>query len=72
LVIINSVEGVKDPHNLKTRKVGNNIAIDIHIRVNPELTVSNSHVIATQIETLIKKSYGEESFITVHIEPDNA
>jgi len=50
----------------------NNIAIDIHIRVNPELTVSNSHVIATQIETLIKKSYGEESFITVHIEPDNA
>ncbi len=35
--------GVFDPHNLKTRKIGNNIAIDLHIRVRKELNVKQAH-----------------------------
>ncbi|HPO49532.1 MAG TPA: cation diffusion facilitator family transporter, partial [Spirochaetota bacterium] len=72
LKLINSVEGVKDPHRLKTRKIGNNIAVDIHIRVNPRLTVSESHSIATQIENKIIEEYGNESFILVHVEPEKS
>lgn len=70
LELIRSVKGVKDPHNLKTRKIGNSIAIDIHIRVHPQLTVSQSHDIASETENLIKKTYGNETFISVHIEPE--
>lgn len=70
LEIIESVQGVKEPHNLKTRKIGSVIAIDIHIRVNPHLTVVESHKIATSVEKIVKKNYGEETFISVHVEPE--
>ena len=69
LDLITSFEEVQEPHNLKTRKIGNNIAVDIHIRVNPSLTVAESHSIATKIEQKIKTHYGNESFVSVHIEP---
>lgn len=67
--VARSVEGVNDPHNLKTRKIGNDIAIDIHLRVDPQMSVHDAHEIATRVEYALREEYGEGSYISTHIEP---
>lgn len=69
LQIIRDTPGAKNPHDMKTRKIGNNIAIDIHVKVDKSLSVVQGHDVATRIEERIKKSFGKETFISVHIEP---
>ncbi len=71
LKIINSVEGVFNPHNLRTRKIGSYIAIDVHIRVNKELNVTEAHDIASKVEKKLKESFYEKLIINIHIEPLN-
>lgn len=67
--IIKKTSGVKDFHNLKTRKIGNVVGIDVHIKVDKDLNVENSHKIATEIENSLKNKYGISSHIGIHIEP---
>lgn len=67
--IISSVEGVKGLHNLRTRKVGNAIAIDVHVKMDGNLCLTEAHEIASKIEKAIRKRFGEESMIYVHMEP---
>jgi len=69
LDIVRSVPGVKMPHNLKTRRIGNYIALDLHVKVNKDLNITEGHAISTRIEKKIKETFGENSFISVHIEP---
>ncbi len=69
LEIVSSVGGAVEPHNLRTRQIGNAIAVDLHIRVNPELTVAAGHAIATEVETRVRKEFGGESHVSVHVEP---
>lgn len=61
--------GVFDPHNLKTRKIGNNIAIDLHIRVRKELNVKQAHNITVTLEKKYRYKYGEKTHISIHTEP---
>lgn len=69
LDIVQSVAGVSDPHNLRTRRIGNHIAAEIHIRLNGRLTLSEAHEKASEIERLFQKRFGEESHIIIHMEP---
>ncbi|MDP8234720.1 MAG: cation diffusion facilitator family transporter [Candidatus Saelkia tenebricola] len=69
LGIVNSVSLVKNPHNMKTRRLGNNVAIDIHIEVDKSLNVTQAHDVATEVEKKLKESFGKNTFISVHIEP---
>ncbi len=71
LKIASETDGVFDPHNLKTRKIGANIAIDIHIRVNKNLNVQKAHDITVVLEKKYIKKYGEKTHISIHIEPAN-
>jgi cation diffusion facilitator family transporter len=64
-----AVKGVFEPHDLKTRKIGNQIAIDIHIRVHKDLNVEQAHDITIELEDTLRAKYGEDTFISVHIEP---
>ncbi len=68
--IVNSVDGVIDPHNLKTRKIGSIVAIELHIRVKRELSVLNAHIIATDVEYRLKEEFGQNSHVNIHIEPE--
>lgn len=70
--VIRSVEGVDDVHALKTRKSGPSIIIDAHVVVNPEMSVAVAHEITTVAETALRNKYGQETQITLHIEPDAA
>ena len=68
--IIGGTKGVLDPHNLRTRKIGNNISVDVHIRVNRNLSIVDTHEITLDIENRIRQKYGEKTYISVHSEPE--
>ncbi len=70
LRIIRSVPGAKNPHNLRTRKIGSAVAIELHLWVNPSLNVVEAHDISTEVEKALKEYYGHNTFISVHIEPE--
>jgi cation diffusion facilitator family transporter len=67
--IIKNTSGVKGFHHLKTRKIGNILAIEVHIKVDRYLTVESSHQIATEIEKSIREKFGSQSHIGIHVEP---
>ena len=69
LGIIESVEGVKDPHNLRTRRIGNHIAAEIHIRLDGNMSLREAHEKANEIEDLFGKRFGYASHIIIHMEP---
>lgn len=67
--IILSVEGVSSPHHLRTRRIGNNYAIEVHIRINGELSLYDAHHITTVVEQLLKARFGADTIVTIHAEP---
>lgn len=69
LDIIRVIPGAERPHNLKTRMIGNYIAVDVHVRVDKNMNVAEAHDISVNVENKIKKSFGDNSIISVHIEP---
>lgn len=67
--IIKGIDGVKNPHEIRTRRVGNDYSIDIHIEVDREMPVKTAHEIATKVEDEVRLKYGEKTDIIVHVEP---
>ena len=67
--LVESVEGVCQPHNLRTRRIGNRIAAEIHIRLDGSLSLNEAHEKASAIERLFKKRFGENAHIIIHMEP---
>lgn len=67
--ILRGVKDCNDPHNIRTRMVGKRAVISLHIRVNDEFSVKKGHEIAHDAERCLKKHFGRDSIITVHIEP---
>ena len=69
LEIIRGIDGVQDPHNLRTRRVGNRIVAEVHIRLDGSQSLSEAHEKATEVERRIKARFGQQSHIVVHMEP---
>ena len=69
LKLIESVDGVADPHNLRTRRIGSNIAAEVHIRMDGNLTLNEAHEKASAIERLYGERFGKDSHIIIHMEP---
>ena len=67
--IIRSCPGVAEPHNLRTRRIGNRIAIEVHIRMDGDLTLREAHDRTTHIEHRLKERYGAATHISIHTEP---
>lgn len=67
--IASSVKGVREPHNLKTRSLGNRVAIDLHIKVDSGLSVKRAHDICLKLENSLKVEFGADSIINIHIDP---
>ena len=66
---ISSVEGVKSHHKLRCRLVGKYVYVDVHILVDPNLSVHESHEIATRVSQKIKDENPMVKDVVVHIEP---
>lgn len=69
LDILASTPGVSDPHNLRTRKIGAVKAVEVHIRMDGQTTVSESHAITREIESEIRRILGSGTLINIHVEP---
>ena len=67
--IILSVEGVVAPHNLRTRRIGNSCAIDVHIRMDGNISLNEAHDKTIIIEKLLKEQYGAGTYVSIHTEP---
>ena len=68
--ILRSAPGVTEPHNLRTRRIGNRIAVEAHIRLDGALTLREAHDRTSEIEHRLKERFGQEALITLHMEPE--
>jgi len=68
--IINANSSIRQWHRLRTRTVGREIFLDLHILVDPDLNVTAAHEIAESLETALHEQIARPVNITVHIEPD--
>ena len=68
--LIESVPGIDDVHELKTRRNGPDYIIAAHIVVKPEMSVKEAHDISVQAEREIKNEFGPDTQVSLHIEPN--
>lgn len=64
-----SEPGVSEVHNLRTRRVGNRIAIEMHARMLGSTPLVEAHRHATAIEHRIKEHFGPDTLVSIHLEP---
>ena len=69
LKLASGVPGVAEPHDLRTRRIGNHYAIELHILMDGDITLKEAHDKASEVEEVLKKQYGEETHVAVHVEP---
>ena len=69
LDIITASPDVSEPHNLRTRRIGNRIAIESHIRMDGNLSLEAAHEHASAIESKLKERFGKDTLVTLHMEP---
>lgn len=60
---------VIEPHDLKTRRIGNRYAIELHILMNGDITLAKAHDHADSIEDQLKEKFGENTHVAIHMEP---
>ena len=67
--IICSFPDVSEPHNLRTRRIGNRFAIEAHVRMDGNTSLTAAHDKATAIEQRIRQRFGNQTHVTIHMEP---
>lgn len=67
--IILSFPEVSAPHNLRTRRIGNHIAIEVHVRMDGATPLGEAHSVASRIEKQIKSRFGVDTHVGIHMEP---
>lgn len=70
-LIIELEKDIVNYHNLKTRKIGNVYAIDVHIRIDENTSFVRTHDIATELEKKLRKRFGQQTITNIHTEPIN-
>jgi cation diffusion facilitator family transporter len=68
--VINSDSSIRQYHKLRTRTVGREVFLDLHILVDPDLKITAAHEIAESLEKTLDEQITRPINITVHIEPD--
>jgi cation diffusion facilitator family transporter len=66
---VSEVKGVKEYHKLRIRHVGHYHSMSIHILVDKSLNITEAHNISTNVENVVKELLGQETIVTIHIEP---
>ncbi|MGB5177393.1 MAG: cation diffusion facilitator family transporter [Gammaproteobacteria bacterium] len=68
---IMAVDGVRTCHMLRTRHSGSDALVDVHILVDPVLSVSEGHQIGEAVRWRLLKTIDDVSDVTVHIDPED-
>jgi cation diffusion facilitator family transporter len=69
--IVSRTEHVKDVHAIRTRLSGSGMLVDLHIRVNGNMTVTASHNVADNIQNALISDGPDIIDVVVHIEPSD-
>ncbi|MBD9034875.1 MAG: cation-efflux pump, partial [Prevotella sp.] len=67
--VINETEGASLPHSLRTRRIGNNRAIDVHFCMDGNTTLHKANEASRAVERKLRQKFGKQTFITTHVEP---
>ena len=62
-----SFPGVSQPHHLRTRRIGNYYAIELHVRMDGKITLEEAHITATAIENKLKEMFGKGTHVGIHV-----
>lgn len=68
--IISSEASIREWHKLRTRTVGREVFLDLHILVDPDLSITAAHEISDRLEKTLDEQIKRPINITVHVEPD--
>ena len=66
-----AVPGLRDVHHIRTRMMGGKTLMDLHLQVDPRVSVSEGHEIGCWVAASIRANYSEVSDITFHIDPED-
>uniref|UniRef100_UPI0035A1D174 cation diffusion facilitator family transporter n=1 Tax=Prevotella heparinolytica TaxID=28113 RepID=UPI0035A1D174 len=69
LETILSFPGVTSPHHLRTRRIGSYCAIEVHVRMDGQISLEEAHKTATKVENKLKELFGKGTLINIHVEP---
>ena len=69
--VIGQIGGVNNVHSLRTRKIGHRISADVHVQVDPFISVSEGHIITVSVERVAKDCLEDLHDVTVHIDPED-
>lgn len=69
--LIDSVHGVKKIHQLRSRSMGNDVFIDVHIIVSPRISVSEGHYIAQKVHHALVNKINKVKDVTVHVDHED-
>ena len=67
--LLKSVDGIEGVHKLKTRKIGNQFAIEVNTEMDGKISLDEAHRIATRAENKLKKRFGSKTHVGIHMEP---
>lgn len=67
--MVSTLEDISDPHDLRTRRIGSNYAIELHIRMDGKISLNQAHDKASEVEQLLRERYGQSTHVAVHVEP---
>lgn len=67
--IAGSEPDVIEPHDLRTRRIGNRYAIELHILMSGDITLAKAHDHADSIENQLKEKFGQNTHVAIHMEP---
>lgn len=67
--LVMGFDQVRDAHNIRSRGSQNDVYIDLHIMVDPHLSVEKSHELVHYIEEVIKAKINKNAQVIAHIEP---
>jgi cation diffusion facilitator family transporter len=68
---IQAIDGVKELHMLRTRTMGHQALVDVHILVDAQLSVSEGHQISEVVEQALVDTFDDINDVTVHIDPED-
>ncbi len=69
--IVLGISGVKKPHMIRSRGTKDEVYVDLHVLVDPNMTVLESHQLSDDIEIRINEAFPQAKDILVHVEPDD-
>lgn len=68
---IQHIDGVERIHQLRSRSMGGDVFVDVHILVSPYISVSEGHYIAQHVHHLLVDKMKEVKDVTVHVDPED-